>query len=122
MDGRMRVESIPSAVDQARHAVDLVLGRPARVPEVPWFWSDQFDLKIKIAGIVHGDYETVQRGDSADGSFALYHLRDGRLLASETVNSPKDFMAAKRMLSSRCLLEAAVLSDPTTDLKALIAA
>lgn len=121
-DGRMRVESIPSAVDQARHAVDLVLGRPARVPEVPWFWSDQFDLKIKIAGLVHGDYETVQRGDPTNGGFALYHLRGGRLLASETVNAPKDFMVAKRMLSSRCLVEAAALRDPTTDLKALIAA
>ena len=122
MDGRMRVESIPSAVDQARHAADLILGRPAQAPEVAWFWSDQFDLKIKIAGIVHGDYETVTRGDPADGGFALYHLRDGRLVAAETVNSPKDFMAAKRMLSSRCLVEAAALRDPTTDLKTLIAA
>lgn len=120
LDGRMRVESIPSAVDQARHAVDLVLGRPAQDHEVPWFWSDQFDLKIKIAGIVHGDYETIQRGDPAVGGFALYHLRDGRLVAAETVNAPKDFMAAKRMLSSRRLVDAAALRDPATDLKVLI--
>jgi 3-phenylpropionate/trans-cinnamate dioxygenase ferredoxin reductase component len=122
MDGRMRVESIPSAVDQARHAVDLVLGRPAQGHEVPWFWFDQLDLKIKIAGIVHGDYETVQRGDPASGSFALYHLRDGRLVAAETVNAPKDFMAAKRMLSSKRLVEAAALRDPAIDLKVLVAA
>lgn len=122
MDGRMRVESIPSAVDQARHAVDVVLGRPAQDHEVPWFWSDQFDLKIKIAGIVHGDYETVQRGDPAAGSFALYHLRDGRLVAAETVNAPKDFMVAKRMLSTGCSVEAGALRDPDADLKLLLAA
>lgn len=122
LDGRMRVESIPSAVDQARHAADLVLGRPARSPEVPWFWSDQFDLKIKIAGILHGDYETVQRGELKDGGVALYHLRGNRLIAAETINAAKDFMVAKRMLSSRCFVDARALRDPATDLKSLIAA
>ncbi|VXA90272.1 NAD(P)/FAD-dependent oxidoreductase [Citricoccus sp. K5] len=122
MDGRMRVESIPSAVDQARHAVDVVLGRPAQDHEVPWFWSDQFDLRIKIAGIVHGDYETVQRGDPAAGSFALYHLRSGRLVAVETVNAPKDFMVSKRMLSTGCPVDAEALRDPEADLKLLLAA
>lgn len=122
MDGRMRVESIPSAVDQARHAVDVILGRPVQGHEVPWFWSDQFDLKIKIAGIVHGDYETVQRGDTASGGFALYHLRNGRLVAAETVNAPKDFMIAKRMLSTGCPVEAAALRDPAADLRSFVAA
>lgn len=122
MEGRMRVESIPSAVDQARHAVDVVLGRPAQKHEVPWFWSDQFDLRIKIAGIVHGEYETVQRGDPADGGFALYHLRDSRLVAAETVNAPKDFMAAKRMLAAGCVLDPTALGDPTADLRRLVTA
>ena len=120
--GRMRVESIQNAVEQARHAVDVVLGRPAQDHDIPWFWSDQFELKIKIVGIVHGDYETVQRGDPAGGSYALYHLRGGRLLAAETVNSPRDFMAAKKMLTRQCPVDPQALLDPDTDLRVLVSA
>lgn len=119
---RMRVESIPSAVEQARQAAATIVGLKPPKEDIKWFWSDQFDLKIKIAGIVHGEFETVLRGDVADGSFALYHLRDGRLIAAETVNSPKDFMAAKRLLESQSAIDAQQLRDPATDLRSLISA
>lgn len=119
---RMRVESIPRAVEQARQAAELIMGVEPTKAEIPWFWSDQFDLKIKIAGIVHGEFETVQRGNVDDGSFALYHLRGERLVAVETVNSPKDFMAAKRMLASEAAIDLNKLHDPATDLRSLISA
>ena len=119
---RMRVESIPSAVEQARQAAEAIVGLEPKKDEIPWFWSDQFDLKIKIAGIVHGEFETALRGDVTDGTFALYHLRDGRLIAAETVNSPKDFMAAKRLLASQSAIDAQQLRDPATDLRSLISA
>ena len=119
---RMRVESIPSAVEQARQAAEVIVGLEPKKDEIPWFWSDQFDLKIKIAGIVHGEFETALRGDVTDGSFALYHLRDGRLVAAETVNSSKDFMAAKRLLASQSAIDAQQLRDPATDLRSLISA
>jgi len=119
---RMRVESIPSAVEQARQAAEIITGLEPAKAEIPWFWSDQFDLKIKIAGIVHGEFETVSRGDAATGSFALYHLRNDRLIAAETVNSPKDFMVAKRLLASQASVNSQQLLDPATDLRSLISA
>lgn len=118
--GRMRLESIPNAVEQAQKAASLLLGAAPKDDDVPWFWSDQFDLKIKIAGIVHGDFETVVRGDADAGSFALFHHRDGHLIAAETVNAPKDFMAARRMLAAGKQLDTEALLDPDTDLRTLV--
>lgn len=117
--GRMRLESIPSAVDQAKRAVAVVMGTPAGPSEVPWSWSDQFDLKIKTAGIVNGDFETVARGDLSSASFALYHHREGQLIAVETVNSPRDFMAGKRILHSGGRIDPDQLADPAADLRTL---
>lgn len=119
-DGRMRVESIPSAVEQARRAVEVVLEKEPNNGEVPWFWSDQFDLKIKIAGIIHGEYQTVLRGNPSEENFALYHVRDNQLIAAETVNSPKDFMAAKRLIASKTTIDPQALSDPGIDLRTLV--
>jgi 3-phenylpropionate/trans-cinnamate dioxygenase ferredoxin reductase component len=116
---RMRLESIPSAVEQAKQAVAAVMGLPAVGPEVPWFWSDQFDLKIKIAGVVHGDYETVLRGDPQSGSYSLFHHDGGRLVAAETVNAPREFMAAKRVLSSRGFVDPSALANSSIDLREL---
>lgn len=121
-DGRMRFESIPSAVEQAKRAVDLVMGTPTGNREVPWSWSDQFDLKIKTAGIVNGTFETVTRGDPLSSSFALYHHREGNLIAVETVNSPRDFMAGKRILHSGERIDPVRLSDPTADLRSFATA
>lgn len=120
--GRMRFESIPAAVDQARHAVDTILGRPGEEDGVPWFWSDQFDLKIKIAGVLDGHYETIERSDPTTGSMAFYHLRQDRLVAAETINAPKDFMVAKRMLATGCAIDRAALESPQTRLQSLVPA
>lgn len=99
--GRMRMESIPSAVEQARNVAASITSTPSGKTEVPWFWSDQFDLKLKIAGIVVGDYQTSVLGDPHSGSYALFHHDGGRLVAAETVNSAKYFMQAKRILATQ---------------------
>ncbi|TDO46869.1 3-phenylpropionate/trans-cinnamate dioxygenase ferredoxin reductase subunit [Kribbella sp. VKM Ac-2527] len=101
VDGLMRLESIPSATEQARQVSAAILGAEAPAPEVPWFWSDQFDLKLKIAGVVVPGCHVVRRGEPASGRFALLHHDDaGAVTAVETANAPGEFMAAKKLLRS----------------------
>jgi 3-phenylpropionate/trans-cinnamate dioxygenase ferredoxin reductase subunit len=119
LDGRLRLESIPSAVEQARQAVATIMGMSPPEPEVPWFWSDQFELKIKIAGVLRGPYDTVRRGEADSGRFALYHHRDGLAVAVETVNSPADFMAGRRMLAAGKPVDPDRLADPSVSLREL---
>jgi 3-phenylpropionate/trans-cinnamate dioxygenase ferredoxin reductase subunit len=120
LDGRMRLESIPSAVEQARQAVATILGGTPAEPEVPWFWSDQFDLKIKAAGVLSDRYETARRGDPASGRFALFHHRDGELVGVETANSAAAYMAGRRMLADRRGVDAVRLADPAIGLHELV--
>jgi 3-phenylpropionate/trans-cinnamate dioxygenase ferredoxin reductase subunit len=116
-----RLESIPSAVEQAKQAVCAILGDPGPRPEVPWFWSDQFDVKLKIAGLLHGVDTTVRRGDPRSGRFALYHLREGRVVAVETVNSGPDFMAGKQLVDRAVEVDPTRLGDPGLTLRELAA-
>ncbi|OIH85191.1 ferredoxin reductase [Arthrobacter sp. UCD-GKA] len=118
--GRMRLESIPSAVEQARHVAEAIMGKPRTPDDVPWFWSDQFDLKLKIAGIVYGEYETAVRGDPGSGSYSLFHHANGRLVAAETVNASREFMVAKRILATRGSDGSPANFDPTADLLQLV--
>jgi 3-phenylpropionate/trans-cinnamate dioxygenase ferredoxin reductase subunit len=78
---RHRLESVPNALEQAKQAAAAITGRPAPPPEVPWFWSDQYDLKLQIAGVAFDADEIVVRGDPAAAKFAVFHLKAGRLLA-----------------------------------------
>jgi 3-phenylpropionate/trans-cinnamate dioxygenase ferredoxin reductase subunit len=86
---------------------------------VPWFWSDQYDLKLQIAGLSQGYDQAVVRGDPEAGSFALYYLANGELLAVDAVNSPRDFMTGKKWIAERKHPDAARLADTSIDLKTL---
>lgn len=118
-DGAHRLESIPSAVEQAKQATCAILGESGPRPEVPWFWSDQFDVKLKIAGLLIGVDTTVRRGDPVAGKFALYHLREGRVVAVETVNSGPDFMAGKQLIDHGTPVDPARLADSAVSLREL---
>jgi 3-phenylpropionate/trans-cinnamate dioxygenase ferredoxin reductase subunit len=115
----IRLESIPSAVEQARQAVATIMGQTPVDAEVPWFWSDQFDLRLKIAGVVREPYTTVVRGDAGSGRFALFHHDDGALVAVESANSPADFMAGKRLLTDARKVDPLQLADPDVPLRSL---
>ncbi|MDV2477123.1 NAD(P)-binding protein [Rhodococcus zopfii] len=117
--GKMvRLESIPSAVEQAKQAAAVITGAPLPPHEVPWFWSDQFDLKMKMAGMVDADTRPVLRGDPSESSFALFHLdSDGVPVAVETVNAAAEFMAGKRFIGNRTQLDPTTLADPATSLR-----
>src|SRR6185437_6621077 len=107
-----RLESMPNALEQAKQAAADLCGRAPPSPEVPWFWSDQYDTRLQIAGLPFDVEETAIRGDPTAGSFAIFHLtRDGTVQAVEAVNAPTDFMAGRLMIARRKPVSAASLSD-----------
>jgi 3-phenylpropionate/trans-cinnamate dioxygenase ferredoxin reductase subunit len=115
-EGLFRLESIPSAVEQARRAVASIVGKPAPAPEVPWFWSDQFDLKLQIAGLLLDADASVVRGNGTGGRLAVFHLRDSRLIAMEGVNAPAEFMACKHLIRDQVKLDLERLADASVPL------
>jgi 3-phenylpropionate/trans-cinnamate dioxygenase ferredoxin reductase subunit len=113
---RVRLESVPNAVHQAKVAAATLLGTPTAYSEAPWFWSDQYDVKLQIVGLSAGHDEVVVRGDPATRSFAVFYLKDGHLLAVDAVNSPREFAHAKKLVPARARIAPAVLRDPAADL------
>lgn len=97
-DLRLRLESVHNAMAQAKAVAGAIAGRPAAYAEVPWFWSDQYDLKLQIAGVSGPDAEYLLRGDPASRAFSCLHLRDGRLIAIDAINRGADFLAAKALI------------------------
>jgi 3-phenylpropionate/trans-cinnamate dioxygenase ferredoxin reductase subunit len=118
----MRLESIPSATEQARRASAVILGQEPPAAEVPWFWSDQFDLKLKIGGVVTAGHDVIRRGDTSSGHLALFHHDNGVVTAVETANAPADFMAGKSLIASRRPIDPSRLADAELPLRAAIAA
>lgn len=116
---RVRLESVDNAVEQAKTAAANMCGKAAVHAHVPWFWSDQYDVKLQIAGLSTGYDQAVLRGDPDSGSFALYYLAQGELLAVDAVNSARDFMTGKKWIRERRHLDATRLADTTLDLKTL---
>ncbi len=116
---RVRLESVDNAVEQARTAAANICGRAARHESVPWFWSDQYDVKLQIAGLSEGYDQTVLRGDPESGSFALYYLAAGELIAVDSINSMRDFMNGKKWIAEHKRPDPARLADASVDLKTL---
>lgn len=115
--GRLRLESIQAANDGARAAASVLVGQPQPLTAVPWFWSEQHDLKLQMAGIpAHGD-QTVLRGALADDRFTLFYLRDGVVVAAHSVNRPAEHMLARKLIAGRARIPAETLADPAADLK-----
>ncbi len=114
---RIRLESVPNALGQARTAAATILGQDKPYSEVPWFWSDQYDLKLQIVGLTEGYDETVVRGDPASRQFSCFYLKAGRLLAVDAINSPKEFMRSKALVAAHAEVPKSALADPSIDLK-----
>jgi len=112
-----RLESVPNALEQAKQAVAAILGRPAPAPEVPWFWSDQFALKLQIAGIPFETDRIVLRGDMSAARFALFHLQQNRVVAVEAVNAPPEFMAGKVLIEKKTIVDPDRLADLSVPMK-----
>jgi len=117
-----RLESVPNALEQAKQAAAAICGKPAPAPEVPWFWSDQYDLKLQIAGMPFDTTEIVVRGSIAEAKFALFHLTaDGTVQAIEAVNDSQAFMGGRRIIQKRKRLSRAQIEDLTLTMQQLAA-
>lgn len=117
-----RLESVPNALEQAKQAAHAICGKPAPAPEVPWFWSDQYDLRLQIAGIPFDAAEIVVRGDVAAAKFALFHLtEDGTVQAVEAVNASTEFMGGRRIIARRKKLARAQIEDLSITMQQLAA-
>ncbi len=98
-DTHLRLESVPNATDQAKTAAQAICGKPKPYNALPWFWSDQFDLKLQIAGLSGGYDDIVLRGDPGAGrSFAAFYFKGSQLLAVDAVNRPQEYMVGKRLI------------------------
>lgn len=119
----IRLESVPNALEQARAAAAWLCGKGKPHHGVPWFWSDQYDLKLQMVGLSQGYDRCVLRGDTATRSFCAFYLQGERLLAVDAVNRPAEFMVAKRALAKPVILPPELdLADESLALKDLLAA
>lgn len=116
-DRRFRLESVPNALEQAKQAAAAIAGRPPPPPETPWFWSDQYDLKLQIAGVPFETDELIVRGDPDAARFAVFHLLDGRVQAVEAVNAPPEFMMGRQLIANRKPVDRARLADAAVSMK-----
>jgi 3-phenylpropionate/trans-cinnamate dioxygenase ferredoxin reductase component len=117
-----RLESVPNALEQARQAASVICGRPAPAPEVPWFWSDQYDVKLQMAGMPFDVAATVTRGDPAAAKFAIFLLdQAGAVQAVEAINAAPEFMAGRQLIANRKIIAPEQLTNPAISMKELLA-
>ena len=114
-----RLESVPNALEQAKQAAAAIVGRPGPAAEVPWFWSDQYDFKLQIAGLPFDADRQVVRGDPTAGGFAVFHLNGDRVVCVEAVNAPPEFMAGKQLIGKGTPVDVAKLADQAVSMKAV---
>ena len=114
---RVRLESVDNAFEQGTSAALNMLGTPTPHDKLPWFWSDQYDLKMIIVGLSQGYDEVVMRGSVDARSFSACYLREGELIAVDTVNAPKDQMAARKLVAARARPDRVKLQEPAIPLR-----
>ncbi|HQN50489.1 MAG TPA: oxidoreductase C-terminal domain-containing protein, partial [Phenylobacterium sp.] len=120
-DRMFRMESVPNALEQAKQAASAITGRPAPAGEVPWQWSDQYDLKLQIAGYAFDVDEVLLRGDPASGKFAIFHLKGDQVQSVEAINSPPEFMMGRQLIGNRKAVSKEKLADPSVSMKEVAA-
>ena len=122
-DCRLRLESVANAVEHAKSVAGAICGKQKPITALPWFWSDQYDLKLQIAGLSTGYDDVVLRGDPNTGrSFTCFYLADGKLIAADCVNSAQTFMFSKRAIADGLSPDPSMLADPDTPLASLLRA
>ena len=118
---RIRLESVPNAIDQAEVIAQNIMGAGKTYVATPWFWSDQYDIKLQIAGLNSG-YDNVVTRDMGDAGISFWYYQGETLLAVDAANAPRDYMVAKRLIEAGKSPSADVVSDPVTVLKDLLKA
>jgi 3-phenylpropionate/trans-cinnamate dioxygenase ferredoxin reductase subunit len=118
-DRRLRLESVHNALEQAKTTAANICGKDASYCQVPWFWSDQYDLKLQIAGLSEGYDGVAVRGNPAERSFSCLYLMENRLIAVDAINAPRDFVQSKQLIADRNEIDHGLLDDATVALKDL---
>ena len=116
----IRLESWENAQNQGIAAAKAMLGGETPYCEIPWFWSDQYDVNIQLVGLPAGFEQTVTRGERADGSFVEFYMKGGRIDGAAAINNPRDIRFAKRLMQARKTVDPAALADPAVKLQALL--
>ena len=117
-DRRIRLESVPNAIDQAEVVAENMLGAAKEYHATPWFWSDQYDVKLQIAGLNQGFDKVVTR--QGDAGRSHWYYEGGQLLAVDAMNDPRAYMVAKRLIEAGKTVDPTLVADPSSDLKALL--
>jgi 3-phenylpropionate/trans-cinnamate dioxygenase ferredoxin reductase subunit len=117
---KVRIESVQNANDQASTAARHICGQPQPYEAVPWFWSNQYDLRLQTVGLTAGHDEIVLRGDPAARSFALVYLRNGQVTALDCVNATKDYVQGRALILSRAQIPRTALADAAVPLKEML--
>jgi 3-phenylpropionate/trans-cinnamate dioxygenase ferredoxin reductase subunit len=115
----IRLESVHNALEQARTAAGNICGEDVRYADVPWFWSDQYDLKLQIAGLSQGYDQTVLRGEPHERTFSCVYLRNGQMIAIDAINCAKDFLQAKALIARHAVIDPLRLADARVEMKDL---
>jgi 3-phenylpropionate/trans-cinnamate dioxygenase ferredoxin reductase subunit len=114
---RIRLESVPNAMDQAKTAANAICGDEQIYNQVPWFWSDQYDVKLQTVGLLTDYDEVVVRGDPGARKFSAFYLKDNTLIAMDAINSPAEFMISKKLVVAGCKPDKVRLADSEVSIK-----
>ena len=112
-----RVESVQNAIWQGKAVAASIAGAPAPSPEVAWFWSDQYDIKLQIAGLGGPEDHVQLRGDPAERRFSVVHLHHGRITSVSAVNHPGEFMSGKRLIGTGARVQPDLVANASIPLK-----
>lgn len=117
---QVRLESVQNATDQAAVAAKTILGLDTHHDAVPWFWSNQYDLKLQTVGLSSGHDEAITRGDPSTHGFSVVYRKQGRVIALDCVNMVKDYVQGRKLVADGAIVDAALLADPAIPLKTLV--
>jgi len=120
LERHVRLESVPNASEQARICAAAICGKPVPAGAVPWFWSDQYELRLQMVGLSEGYDATAIRGDPSKQSFLLFYMRGGTVISADAVNRAQEFMVSKRLVAGRVRATPAQLADESLALKSLL--
>jgi len=114
------LESVHNAIEQGKQVASAIIGNPTPKLDCPWFWSDQYDVKLQIAGLSTGYDNSVVRGSIEDKTFAVFYFKDDVLIGADAVNSAPEFMMAKRLIMTKSKTPPSWLADPERPLKDIV--
>lgn len=117
---RGRLESVHNAIEQGKLAAAAILGTPRPTEDCPWFWSDQFNIKLQIVGLSQGYDEYVIRGEEEKNKFAVFYLKNGRLISTDAINAPAEFLVSKKLIISGVNVVSSELEDITIPMKDIL--